>query len=130
MERHPIYAYTKQVELEFSEALQRAKEALLAGGFGILFEIDFAGTLREKTGVEMEDYAVLGACNPHNAKKVLMEEAEAGLLLPCNVAVYKRGGNVFVSTVMPSVVIQSENRDIKAAASDVENMLKNVVDSI
>ena len=55
----------------FAETVARVREALRAQGFGVLTEIDMRATLRDKLGHEMEDYLILGACNPHLAHQAL-----------------------------------------------------------
>ena len=58
------YGITVRTAVPFPEAVRRVREALVAQGFGVLTEIDVRATLREKLDADMEDYLILGACNP------------------------------------------------------------------
>ena len=68
--------------IPFAGAVARVREALRAQGFGVLTEIDVQATLRDKLGVNMEPYLVLGACNPSLAHQALNTGRRIGLLLP------------------------------------------------
>jgi uncharacterized protein (DUF302 family) len=85
MESH--YGFGTTLHAPYEEVIPRVKEALKAEGFGVLTEIDMRQTLRDKLGIEMEPYLILGACNPVLAHRALEQEPEIGLLLPCNVVV-------------------------------------------
>lgn len=78
---------TAHLDTPFSETVVRTKEALREQGFGVLTEIDVRATLREKIDEEVEDYVILGACNPQLAHRALGVDRQVGLLLPCNVVV-------------------------------------------
>jgi hypothetical protein len=65
------YAMTARTRATFAEASTRIRKALQAQGFGVLTEIDVESTLREKLGEQMEQYVILGACNPQLAHRAL-----------------------------------------------------------
>ncbi len=126
-----MYGYTKKVGLTFDEAVKRTREELSKEGFGVLTEIDVKKTLKTKLDVDYDDYLILGACNPPFAYQALQAEKEVGLLLPCNVIVYRDGGETFVSTILPTDAMSIVDNDaLGVVAVEVEEKLKKVVDNI
>lgn len=125
------YGYGKIVNLPFEEVVRKTKETLAQEGFGVLTEIDVKVTMKKKLGVDFDNYVILGACNPPFAHEALQMEKEIGLLLPCNVIVYEDTGSVHVSVIVPSVAMSIvENEDLVSIASEVEDKLKKVIDSL
>ena len=102
---HATYALRGTTSLPFDDAVARVRETLADEGFGVLTEIDVRATLREKLGVELEPYLILGACNPPYAHRSLQVEPELGTLLPCNVVVYEQDGETHVSAVDPVAML-------------------------
>ena len=123
------YTLAATTRLSFAQAVERARDELKAEGFGVLCEIDVQATLREKLGVEEEPYTILGACNPPLAYQALTAEAELGVLLPCNVVVYERGGSTHISAIdaerMLSIV---GNDELAPTATEVRRRLAAVVE--
>ena len=125
------YGYSKQLHVSFDDAVSKTINALKSNGFGILTDIDVKKTLKEKLDVDFKQYRILGACNPPRAYKALQSEEEIGLLLPCNVIVYEKDGDVIVSALKPSVAVTIvENEQLESGATEVEKILKQVIDNL
>jgi uncharacterized protein (DUF302 family) len=100
------YSRTITLDLPYAEAVPKVKEAFQQQGFGTLTEIDVRATLKEKLGEDVEDYVILGACNPQLAHRALDVDREIGLLLPCNVVVRAApGGGTVVQALDPTVLV-------------------------
>jgi uncharacterized protein (DUF302 family) len=129
--QHSKYGFSKTVDVPYEEAVEKARAALKAEGFGVLCEIDIKEKLKEKLGVDFRNYVILGACNPPLAYKTLQQEINIGLLLPCNVVVYQadEAGKSVVAAIdaktMLSVV--GRNATLDAVATEVNEKLKRVV---
>ena len=98
------YQRSITVNLPYAEAVARAREALAEQGFGVLTEIDVQATLRDKRGLEMEPYVILGACNPDLAHQALEVDRSIGVLLPCNVLVSSRDEGSTVQILDPDLM--------------------------
>jgi uncharacterized protein (DUF302 family) len=126
------YAFGRTVDLGFDEAVKKATEALAKEGFGVLTEIDVAGTLKKKLDKDMPPYRILGACNPQFAHQALEAEPQIGALLPCNVVVrVDSGGETIVEVMDPQAVLGLVGRkDIEPIAMEVRSRLKRMLDSL
>ncbi|OBB80680.1 ABC transporter [Mycobacterium colombiense] len=80
-------ALSTTLHTSFEDAVERTTKALADQGFGVLTTIDVKATLKQKLGEDMEDYLILGACNPTLAHRALGIRRQIGQLLPCNVVV-------------------------------------------
>lgn len=99
------YDRTVRVDTDFATTADAVRDALAAQGFGVLTEIDVAATLQAKLGAEMEDYLILGACNPPLAHGALEVDRAIGLLLPCNVVVRRDGERTLVQAMDPMAMV-------------------------
>jgi len=126
------YALSTTVARPFDETLAATREALAAQGFGVLTEIDMAGTLKKKLDVDIPPQVILGACNPPNAYQAVLAEPSIGVLLPCNVVVRSAGeGSTIVEAIDPATMHElTGNEAIKDVASTIGGMLQAVLDSL
>jgi len=126
------YYFSKIVDDNFDDAIVRVTANLADAGFGVLTTIDISATLKKKIDVDFPRYTILGACNPGYAHKALLAEDKIGLMLPCNVIVQETAdGKVEVSAVDPMASMMAvENESLGGVASDVQAMLKNVIEGL
>lgn len=131
MSKQTSYSYSTIVPLEFNQAVEKTTELLKKKGFGILTTIDVKAKMKEKINLEMDDYLILGACNPKLAAQALEAEKEVGLLMPCNVLVYRHKGQTKVSVQLPSTMMSvTGNRAVCEVADQAEQLLKRVIDQL
>jgi len=62
--------------MSFEEALDMVEASLMKEGFGVLSKIDIQEKMQEKLGKQMEQYVILGACNPGLAYEAINVEYE------------------------------------------------------
>ncbi|HCD52163.1 MAG TPA: hypothetical protein DEQ34_06940 [Balneolaceae bacterium] len=118
--------------ISFDDAITKVTEQLKTEGFGVLTDIDIQGTLKKKIGAELNKYRILGACNPPAAHKAIQAEHKIGVFLPCNVIVTENeAGEVEVTAVDPVASMMSvQNDSLGDVATDIQNRLKKVIDSL
>ncbi len=122
------YAMTVTLELPFTEAVEKVRAELQEQGFGILTEIDVTATLQAKLGAQMEDYLILGACNPPLAHQALEIDRSLGLLLPCNVVLRGTADGTLVEIADPQMMVSiSENPALESVAKQARERLSLVV---
>jgi uncharacterized protein (DUF302 family) len=125
------YGYKKKVNLPYRQAVERTKEELKKGGFGVLTEIDVKATLKKKLDVDYDNYVIIGACNPPFAYRALQSERDIGLLLPCNVIVYEEDGASMVSIVDPiSMLGVVDSPELKPVADEARARLGRVAKAL
>ena len=125
------YSHAIDLDRDFDEVVAATRQALAGEGFGVLTEIDVQATMKAKLDVDREPYVILGACNPALAHKALSAEAELGVLLPCNVVVYRVDGRTRVSAVAASEMLgMVGNPALEPIAAEVSDRLARVLAAI
>jgi len=119
----------------FEEAVERTTRALADQGFGVLTTIDVKATLKQKLGKNIEDYLILGACNPTLAQRALDVDRQIGQLLPCNVVVRtdpgSQGETVIVEAMDPQLMVKVVDQPaLQAIADEAAAMLMAAISAI
>jgi uncharacterized protein (DUF302 family) len=127
-------ALSTALRTTFDDAVKRTREALAEQGFGVLTEIDMKATLKAKLGQDMEDYLILGACNPPLAHSAVEVNRQIGLLLPCNVVVRadpERADTVLVEAMNPQLLVEVTGESkLVPIAEEVSDRLHAAIDSL
>ena len=128
IERNIMYGQHITISGPFASAVEKVTAALKTEGFGILSDIDIQKAMKEKLGVEMPAYRILGACNPPLAHRALQAELEIGLLLPCNVTVREGDdGKINVGFLDPQLMVQlTSNPEMSSVADEASERLRRV----
>ncbi|WP_006246852.1 DUF302 domain-containing protein [Mycolicibacterium tusciae] len=128
------YALSTTLHTSFEDAVERTRKALSDQGFGVLTEIDMKATLKAKLGEDMEDYLILGACNPPLAHRAVNADRQIGLLLPCNVAVrtdVDSDNTVIIDAMDPQVMVQlSDQAGLREVADEAATKLQAAIKSL
>ena len=123
--------YSKALSISFNEAVDALDIALKQVWFWILTKIDMKSKLKEKIDKEIDEYTIFWACNPSLAYKALQWEYEIWLLLPCNIIVYEKNGEVIISCIVPTAAMDMiDNEQVQQVAIQAEEKLKSVIDSL
>lgn len=126
------YGIQKSVELSYQDTVNKVKSELKEEGFGVLAEIDMKKTFKEKLDEDMNNYVILEACNPAFAFEGIGEEAELGLLLPCNVIVFENDNQqTKVAAIDPEKALgMSKNERVNEIAKEIKSRLKRVLENL
>jgi uncharacterized protein (DUF302 family) len=127
-------ALSTELRTSFDDAVAHTRAALAEQGFGVLTEIDVKATLKAKLGHDMEDYLILGACNPPLAHRAVEVDRQIGVLLPCNVVIRTDPDHadiVLVEAMNPRLLgdVTGEPR-LNPIAEEVTGKLQAVIDSL
>ena len=127
-------AISTSLQSTFAEAVTRTRDALAAQGFGVLTEIDMKATLKAKLGHDMENYLILGACNPPLAHRAVDIDRQIGLLLPCNVVVRSDPADdsrVLVEAMNPQLLVQVTGESaLQEVADAVTSKLRAAIEAL
>jgi uncharacterized protein (DUF302 family) len=128
-----MYGFTTTLSgTTFDRALTKTLAALKAEGFGVLSDIDVQHAMKEKLGVDMPRYRILGACNPPLAHQAVQAVPDTGLLLPCNVIVREEAPDrVVVGFLDPQIMVKLVGKpEVKEVADAAEQRLRRACESL
>jgi len=124
-------ALSTTLHTSFEDAVERIRNALANKGFGVLTEVDMKATLKAKLDVNMEDYLILGACNPQFAHEAVDVYRQIGVLMPCNVVVRKDPDSpdrVIVDAMDPRLMVEvTREPGLDRIADEVRGLLQEAL---
>ena len=125
---------TTLTDTDFATAVDSVKAALSDQRFGVLTEIDMQATLKAKLDEDMEQYLILGACNPSLAHRAVGVMRQIGLLLPCNVVVRadtSAPGSIIVEAMNPDIMVQATGEPaLSDVAAEATTKLQAAIDAL
>jgi uncharacterized protein (DUF302 family) len=123
----PVF-YSVETEKPFEEAVRAVEQSTTEHGFRVLYVHDIAATLAEK-GFSRDPLKIVEICNARYANEVLKKNIRAALMLPCSICVHSQQGRTYISTMLPSVLVDffPESR-LEAVASAVETAVRSIID--
>jgi uncharacterized protein (DUF302 family) len=100
----------------------------------VLTEIDVKATLKTKLGEDIEDYLILGACNPPLAHRAIEVDRQIGPLLPCNVVVRRDPDHadvIQVEAMNPQLLVDVTGEPaLNPIAEEVTGKLQAAIDAL
>jgi len=113
-----------------TEVVERLTRALAERKFGVLHIHDLKQTLNGK-GVPFEpECRVLDVCNPQKAAKVLADDIDLNMALPCRVSVFEKDGRTRIGMLSPKALLAqlSDKPSLQAVADEVESVLRAAIE--
>jgi uncharacterized protein (DUF302 family) len=98
--------------------------------FGVLHKHDLHETLNSK-GIPFEpECQVLEVCNPQQAAKVLSDDIDLNMALPCRVSVYSKNQKTHIGMISPKEMLRtlSNSSALAEVANEVEEVLKDAME--
>ncbi len=128
----PEFTLTTTVAAPYEQTVARVREQLAEVGFGVLTEIDFAATLKNKLDVDIAPKIILGACRPPLAHQAVQADPRLAALLPCNVVVSDQGdGTTLVEVLDPGMMSQfSASDEVGPVADDARERLGRMLAAV
>ncbi len=126
------YTFGVTLDKGFEAALAATRSGLTEQGFGVLTEIDFQATLKEKLDADIPPQTILGACRPALAHAAVQAEPSIGALLPCNVVVRALGEQkTRVEAMDPDLMVGlTGNDELTEVAQDARGRLAAAFDGL
>lgn len=121
--------HEKTAEGTIDEVGARLEQAAQKHKFGVINVVDLKAKIASK-GVEFgPECRIYEVCNPNRAKEVLEKNLSISTALPCRIAVYREGGAVTLSTLLPTQVLSMfDTPEIADVAKSVEDDIKAIMD--
>ncbi len=127
-----MYSFSVKLNDNFETAIQRVTEALQKEKLGILNEINVDAVLKKKLDVEIPHYRILHVCGPSFAHRLINQEPDIGVLLPCNVLVREETDGTTTVVFMDTATVfgLTQNAEVTQIAEETKAALMRVCDAL
>lgn len=118
--------------LGVDEAAERLTEALKERKFGVLHVHNLKQTLNSKGVPFATECRVMDVCNPQQAAKVLSDDIDLNMALPCRISVYEKDGATRIGMLSPREMLRelSESPALRGVAEEVEKTLIAAIEEV
>ncbi len=126
------YTMSTTLARPYDEVLEATRAALADQGFGILTEIDLAGTLKTKLDVDLPPQMILGACRPPLAYEAIQVDPSIAAALPCNVVVRSVDADTTVIEAFDPEALMglADSTALDPVATDAKQRLTAAMDAL
>lgn len=126
------YTISTTIQRPYAETVEAVRASLADAGFGILTEIDLAGTLKAKLDVDLPPQVILGACRPALAHQAVQTDPSIAAMLPCNVVVRAvDDGSTSVEAFDPQVMLGfSDSPALAEVAADARERIQGAISAL
>jgi uncharacterized protein (DUF302 family) len=126
------FAISRQVPGRIDDIEARIMDALKQVGFGILTRIEADKVIKEKLGLDIVPYRILGACNPQIAHAALDADPRIGVFLPCSVCLkQEEGDRVSIWALDPGTVVDAmANATLAPYGSEARALIEQAINAV
>jgi uncharacterized protein (DUF302 family) len=126
---HKFWTSSKSCE----ETAKAVQDSAVKYKFGVLMTYDLKAKMNEKGVPFDQECRIIEVCNPGQAAKVLKQNMNVSLALPCRISVFSDQGSTKVgftlpSTILPQYMGETASPELKSVADEVDQTLIAIVD--
>jgi uncharacterized protein (DUF302 family) len=120
-----------ETPLPFGDCLIHLRKILSHAGFRIVAEIPFHREFEEHLGLKWRQYTVLVVWSPFHAYQSVLNDAEAGFLLPFHFVVADRIGSTLVAATNLSLLGQITGRiGLRLVGNTLTQQIQQMLDQL
>ena len=121
------FDYTVPTAKSVDEAVAAIETKTVEKSFRVLHIHDVAGLLTEK-GFPRAPLKIIEICQAKSASAVLDKDIRTSLMLPCPISVYVKDGQTYISTFLPSAMVEFfPDANIAGEAAAVERGVLEII---
>jgi len=114
--------YIVKTNKTVKQAVDDLQQAVIKHNFSVLHIHNLKDTLNRK-GIDFpSECQILEICNPQQANKVLTQDMDINMALPCRISVYDDGGQTKIGMIRPEHLLAhlSNSKKLTDVAREVE----------